>query len=874
MIFWRIDNNQVMTAMVSLKMNFDEGQIQERLAIFLRDITYQHLRTNASHYNNYMDEHDRTTNVCIEKDCHSIVEYNYYRYQLERPLLHAIANSIACNMVVFHSSQSTQQSPTIIACSLNRDPNQFETIYLVKNEANQHFDELIVSHGFPNISQLINASDTVAARKSVTDTQPNNEHEKKNDLRNKLIRTKDKLITALSRIIDSNNDGQIEDETSNPTITHENDRAKTNLESKLEQIDSSSDQTTRKPNSYSDKEVVQYPRIGNTAALKEQGKTSYQKKMQCEAGEKFELNNNSLKERQFQADLDNTLANLDSYLTVDESNQDRTGDNYVEQFAVNDTSPAIYKTFTMESVNESEEEDDMAVVRIRKGVDTENNWSSGEIFNNPNKTGQVSNNDAVNKRLSKPLTTRMSTNVPSHSGSSTANNPTKERVNQYSVSSNEIAHDVGEEDDIREIKNDPLRTSSMYNLLPDRIVDAVCSLEGKDREQSPFRLKKTCNDRLTLSVETTEDNVQNQQQNAKQCESNDVEKHCAPDRLVISKNEEDGKNGEHVDILKSNLTKLDCQFLDFNDMLPEHQRRASSIAMQETNGCLLAIAKSLAYNCSTNGDFASFVNDRLKLHEIPTTNYTVDRLVRRLHRACIREWRRNKDRYIAYLSNISYDADVDQFQKTGKCSWPLQNAIPLAIANVLNAEIQIITSMANYPVLHVAPEKLVCKNVTLLLTYDQKSGDCGRYDAASFNLNLKDGPTAVSNKLKNKTVTFSDTPEIRTFQRSDAEREEMIEWQMERNRNRRDKYGPQAPRNPRMATSGYNAPQMPYKSMAGNVMVIPVHRNGNGQDMNQHPSAIPFHQLSFLPFGGGISQHVNVPVMNVFPAHMMGNQFG
>ena len=58
---------------------------------------------------------------------------------MERPILHALAHVLQCNLVIF-SSTSLQQAPEMIDAEVNHRPNgNDQVIVLMKNESTQRF---------------------------------------------------------------------------------------------------------------------------------------------------------------------------------------------------------------------------------------------------------------------------------------------------------------------------------------------------------------------------------------------------------------------------------------------------------------------------------------------------------------------------------------------------------------------------------------------------------------------------------------------------------------------------------------------------------------------------------------------------------------
>jgi len=76
----------------------------------------------------------KTAFLDIRHDSQMLVESNYYRYQLERPILFALAHVLQCNLFIFSSSK--EQQPEVIQIDPERDE---QVIVLLKNESTQRF---------------------------------------------------------------------------------------------------------------------------------------------------------------------------------------------------------------------------------------------------------------------------------------------------------------------------------------------------------------------------------------------------------------------------------------------------------------------------------------------------------------------------------------------------------------------------------------------------------------------------------------------------------------------------------------------------------------------------------------------------------------
>lgn len=102
------------------------------LANQIRDAVYQQIKSDYEQYEKYLLPNSHP--VDLRRDSQLLLESNYYRYQLERPILFALAHVLQCNLVIFSSSE--QQQPEMIIVDKNRDE---QLIVLLKNESIQRF---------------------------------------------------------------------------------------------------------------------------------------------------------------------------------------------------------------------------------------------------------------------------------------------------------------------------------------------------------------------------------------------------------------------------------------------------------------------------------------------------------------------------------------------------------------------------------------------------------------------------------------------------------------------------------------------------------------------------------------------------------------
>jgi hypothetical protein len=92
------------------------------------------MTSNFDQYEKYILH--KSPHLDIRRDSQGLIDLNYYRYQLERPILFALAHVLQCSLLIFSSSSSIQQQPEMIQIGNNTDE---KLIVLLKNESTQRF---------------------------------------------------------------------------------------------------------------------------------------------------------------------------------------------------------------------------------------------------------------------------------------------------------------------------------------------------------------------------------------------------------------------------------------------------------------------------------------------------------------------------------------------------------------------------------------------------------------------------------------------------------------------------------------------------------------------------------------------------------------
>jgi len=92
------------------------------------------MKSNFDQYEKYILH--KPPHLDIRRDSQGLIDLNYYRYQLERPILFALAHILQCSLFIFSSSSSLQQQPEMIHIDNNTND---QLIVLLKNESTQRF---------------------------------------------------------------------------------------------------------------------------------------------------------------------------------------------------------------------------------------------------------------------------------------------------------------------------------------------------------------------------------------------------------------------------------------------------------------------------------------------------------------------------------------------------------------------------------------------------------------------------------------------------------------------------------------------------------------------------------------------------------------
>jgi hypothetical protein len=148
--------------------------------------------------------------------------------------------------------------------------------------------------------------------------------------------------------------------------------------------------------------------------------------------------------------------------------------------------------------------------------------------------------------------------------------------------------------------------------------------------------------------------------------------------------------------------------------------------------CLFyALAEGLMYEMRVDPN--EFGLHLRQLFRLPTHFRLVD-FADRLRQICVDQWREHEDYYSQFVDTekVAFLKEVKKFSKNGVSDSTLGDIVPLTIANTLEINITIFTSVLDLPRIDVKPEyKRNLESVTrktIYLAYNQYGS--GHYDAA------------------------------------------------------------------------------------------------------------------------------------------------
>lgn len=148
--------------------------------------------------------------------------------------------------------------------------------------------------------------------------------------------------------------------------------------------------------------------------------------------------------------------------------------------------------------------------------------------------------------------------------------------------------------------------------------------------------------------------------------------------------------------------------------------------------CLFyAFTEGLIYEMKV--DPTEFGYELRQYFRLPNNFRSVD-FADRLRQLCVDQWRLHEDYYSQFVDKekVSFLKEVKKFSKNGVSDSILGDIVPLTIANALDINIIIFTSVSDLPRIDVKPERRTnsssIKRKTIYLAYNQSG--LGHYDAA------------------------------------------------------------------------------------------------------------------------------------------------
>jgi hypothetical protein len=167
-----------------------------------------------------------------------------------------------------------------------------------------------------------------------------------------------------------------------------------------------------------------------------------------------------------------------------------------------------------------------------------------------------------------------------------------------------------------------------------------------------------------------------------------------------------------------------------NRNLAEHN--IVRLPVKGDGNCLFyALAEGLIYEMKIDPN--EFGLNLRRLFRLPIQFHLVD-FADRLRQICVDQWRENEDYYSQFVvkEKVRFLKEVKKFSKNGVSDSTLGDIVPLTIANTLNINITIFTSVSDLPRIDVKPEQknhlLPYTRKTIYLAYNQYG--VGHYDAA------------------------------------------------------------------------------------------------------------------------------------------------
>ena len=119
-----------------------------------------------------------------------------------------------------------------------------------------------------------------------------------------------------------------------------------------------------------------------------------------------------------------------------------------------------------------------------------------------------------------------------------------------------------------------------------------------------------------------------------------------------------------------------------------------------------------------------------------------DELSKYLRQLTVDEFQKNPQHYSSFFEGIDIYTESEKFRRNGEFSGRLGDALPLAMTNVLNIPIIILTTVHNMPFLSLAPRTNFSHDVVIYLSYIQDGP--GHYDAVVVSEQVSETAQAMS----------------------------------------------------------------------------------------------------------------------------------
>ena len=148
--------------------------------------------------------------------------------------------------------------------------------------------------------------------------------------------------------------------------------------------------------------------------------------------------------------------------------------------------------------------------------------------------------------------------------------------------------------------------------------------------------------------------------------------------------------------------------------------------------CLFyALAEGLMYEMKVDpNEFGHVLRQYFRL----SNHFRLVDFADQLRQLCVEQWRLHEDYYSQFVDKekVSFLKEVKKFSKNGVSDSILGDIVPLTIANILDINIVIFTSVSDLPRIDVKPERRTSSSSnqrkTIYLAYNQSG--VGHYDAA------------------------------------------------------------------------------------------------------------------------------------------------